>query len=81
MVNHRFALSRRRVSDVARQCGDGEPQVCPESARGDESGCPLGERGTTGALWASEEQRVPFGQLKKQADNEEAIAEKSAVFS
>jgi hypothetical protein len=41
----------------------------------------LGERGTTGALWASEEQRVPFGQLKKQADNEEAIAEKSAVFS
>jgi hypothetical protein len=41
----------------------------------------LGERGTTGALWASEEQRVPFGQLKKQADKKEAIAEKSAVFS
>jgi hypothetical protein len=41
----------------------------------------LGERGTTGALWASEEQRVPFGQLKKQADNEEAITEKSTAFS
>jgi len=41
------------VEDQRSWCGteceqhvDGEPQVCPESAKGDESGCPLGERGT-----------------------------------
>jgi hypothetical protein len=71
MVNRRFALSLRRVSDESG---------CPLGERGT-TGCPLGERGTTGALRASEEQRVPFGQLKKQADNEEAITEKSTAFS
>lgn len=33
-------------ADVARQCVDGESKVCPELAKGEESGCPLGERGT-----------------------------------
>ncbi len=34
---------RIQSSDKARQCGDGAPMVCP---KGDESGCPPGERGT-----------------------------------
>ena len=44
-----FRLSpkqRLMKADEARQCVDGEPKVCPEPAKGDESGCPLGERGT-----------------------------------
>ena len=61
MVNQRVCPESLWASNVARQCVDGESKVCPESAKGDESGCPLGERGTTGARWASEEQAGALG--------------------
>ena len=38
--------SGEQRTDEAQQCVDGEPQVCPERAKGDESGRPLGGRGT-----------------------------------
>jgi hypothetical protein len=37
------------MRDEVEECEkhvDGEPKVWPESAKGEESGCPLGERGT-----------------------------------
>lgn len=41
-------------TDEAQQCVDGKSQVFPEPAKGDESGCPTGERGTNSRRQRSE---------------------------